>query len=100
VRVAATDGSVPALDLWEAAELLALSSADSSADAATDLLADLSGSGSENTADGDACSKTVAAAEELARREELAVSSSLEDIAAGPSRKACGNSRLSRKING
>ena len=82
VRVAATDGSVPALDLREAAELLALSSADSSADAAADLLAELSGSGSENTSDMDVCSMTVAAAEELALGEELAGSSSLEDIAA------------------
>jgi len=90
VRVAATDGSVPALDLREAAELLALSSADSSADAAADLLAELSGSGSEGTSDRDACSMDVAAAEELALGEELAESSSesssLEDIATGPKR--------------
>ena len=39
----------------------------------------------------------VAAAEELALGEELAASSSLEDIAAGPRREACGNSRLRRK---
>jgi len=42
---------------------------------------------------------TVAAAEVLALWEELAASSSLEDIAAGPRRTACGQgqSRLSRK---
>ena len=97
VRVAATEGWGPASDSREAAELLALSSADSSADAAADLLAELSGSGSETISDGDAFSMTVAAAEELALGEELAASSSLEDIAAGPRREACGNSRLSRK---
>ena len=86
MRVAATDGSAPALDLREAAELLALSSADSSADAAADLLAELSGSGSEGTSDRDACSMAVAAAEELALGEGLEESPSLEDIAAGPKR--------------
>ena len=78
-------------------EILALSSADLSADAAADLLAELSGSGSESTSDRDACSMTVAAAEELALGEELAGTSSLEDIAAGPRREACGNSRLSKQ---
>ena len=95
--VAATGGSGPSSDSDAAAELLAASSADSSADAAADLLAEPSGSGSETISDGDAFAMTVAAAEELAPEEELAASSSLEDIAAGPRREACGNSRLSRK---
>ena len=75
---------MPALDLREAAELSALSSADSSADAAADLLAELSDSGSEGTSDWDACSMAVAAVEGLALRGELAASSSLEDLADGP----------------
>ena len=60
---------MPALDLREAAELLALSSADSSADAAADVLAELAELAGSRS-------------EELALGEELAGSSSLEDIAA------------------
>ena len=48
------------------------------------LVAELAGWGSETISDGDAFSMTVAASEELALGEELAASSSLEDIAAGP----------------
>ena len=83
VRVAATEGSVAASDSQEAAEHLALSSADSSADAAADLYPALSGSASETISDGDAFYMTVAAAEELTLGEGLAASSSLEDIASG-----------------
>ena len=74
---------MPASDSEAAAELLAASSADSSADAAEDWLVELAGSGSETASDGDAFSTTVPASAELALGEELAASSSLEDIATG-----------------
>ena len=81
--VAATGGSGPSSDSDAVAELLAAPSAASSADAAADLLAEPSGS--DTASHGDVFSDTVAASEELALGEGLAAT--LEDIAAGPSKK-------------